>query len=44
MNAYSVRSVAAFCQLSPGILSSIDRLRWTTSSCEYGRMKFSVNA
>ena len=44
MNAYSARSVAAFCQASPGILSSIDRLPCTTSSWEYGRMKFSVNA
>ena len=29
---------------SPGILSSIERLPCTTSSCENGRTKFSVNA
>ena len=44
MNPYSVRSVACFCQTSPGILSSIEPLPCTTSSCENGRMKFSVNA
>ena len=36
--------VACFCQTSPGILSSIDRLPCTTSSCENGRMKFSLKA
>ena len=42
MNANSVRRVARFCHSSPGSLSSIERLPCTTSSCENGRMKFSV--
>ena len=44
MYAYSERRLANFCQRSPGILSSSDRLPWTTSSCDSGRMKFSLNA
>ena len=41
---YKARSVAAFCQASPGILPNIEPLPCTTSSCENGRMKFSVKA
>jgi len=29
---------------SPGIFAIIEPFRWTTSSCESGSMKFSVNA
>ena len=44
MNAYSARRFASCCQRSPGIFDSIEPLPCTTSSCESGRMKFSVNA
>ena len=44
MYAYSARRFANFCQRSPGILSSSDRFPCTTSSCESGRTKFSLNA
>ena len=44
MNPYSARSVAVFCQSSPGIFPNIDRFPCTTSSCENGRMKFSLKA
>src|SRR4029077_3723839 len=44
MYAYIARRLANFCQRSPGILSSSERLPCTTSSCESGRTKFSLNA
>ncbi len=44
MYAYSARRLASCCQRSPGILESIEPLPCTTSSCDSGRMKFSVNA
>ena len=44
MYAYSARRFANFCQRSPGILSSSEPLPCTTSSCESGSTKFSLNA
>ena len=44
MNANSARMLASFCQRSPGIFEYSDPLPCTTSSCDSGRMKFSVNA
>ena len=44
MNAYSERRLASFCQRSPGILSISEPLPCTTSSCDSGRMKFSLKA
>ena len=44
MYAYSARRFASFCQRSPAILSISEPLPCTTSSCDSGRMKFSVNA
>ena len=44
MKAYSERRFASFCHLSPGIFDSSEPLPCTTSSCDSGRMKFSVNA
>ncbi len=44
MYAYSALRLASFRQRSPGILANIEPLPWTTSSCESGSTKFSLNA
>src|SRR3954462_3628822 len=44
MYAYSERRFANFCQRSPGILFSSEPFPCTTSSCESGSTKFSLNA
>ena len=44
MYARNARTLANIFHMSPGILLSSDRLPCTTSSCEMGSTKFSVNA
>ena len=44
MYAYSARRFASCCQRSPGIFCSSEPFPCTTSSCDSGRMKFSVHA
>ena len=44
MYARNARALANCRQSSPGILLSSDRLPCTTSSCEMGSRKFSLNA
>ena len=44
MYARNARTFANRCHSSPGIFSSSDLLPCTTSSCEIGSTKFSVNA